>query len=115
MDQPTVLNNVETWANVPPIIMKGADWFKSIGIEKNSGTKVFSLVGKVKNTGLVEIPMGTTLRELVFDIGGGIIKDRTFKAVQTEVFRRIFPKELRMFPGFDSLNNIGSMMAQGAS
>ncbi|HPB80297.1 MAG TPA: NAD(P)H-dependent oxidoreductase subunit E, partial [Sedimentibacter sp.] len=65
---PTVLNNVETWANIPPIILKGAQWFNQIGIEKNSGTKVFSLVGKVKNTGLVEIPMGTTLRELVFDI-----------------------------------------------
>lgn len=114
-DQPTVLNNVETWANVPPIIMKGADWFKSIGIEKNSGTKVFSLVGKVKNTGLVEIPMGTTLRELVFDIGGGIIKDRTFKAVQTGgPSGGCIPKEhLDVSMDFDSLNNIGSMMGSG--
>lgn len=82
-NKPTVLNNVETWANIPPIILHGAKWFKEIGTVKNSGTKVFSLVGKVKNTGLVEIPMGTTLRELVFNIGGGIIKDRPFKAVQT--------------------------------
>ncbi|MDW5299315.1 MAG: NADH-ubiquinone oxidoreductase-F iron-sulfur binding region domain-containing protein [Sedimentibacter sp.] len=114
-DKPTVLNNVETWANIPPIITNGADWFKSIGIEKNSGTKVFSLVGKVKNTGLVEIPMGTTLRELVFDIGGGIIKDRPFKAVQTGgPSGGCIPKEhLDVSLDFDSLNNIGSMMGSG--
>lgn len=114
-DQPTVLNNVETWANVPPIIMNGAEWFKSIGIDKNSGTKVFSLVGKVKNTGLVEIPMGTTLRELVFDIGGGIIKDRPFKAVQTGgPSGGCIPTEhLDVSLDFDTLSSIGSMMGSG--
>lgn len=80
--QPTVLNNVETWANIPEIIAKGGDWYSSIGTEKSKGTKVFSLVGKVKNTGLVEVPMGTSLREIIFDIGGGVIGDKKFKAVQ---------------------------------
>lgn len=114
-DQPTVLNNVETWANIPPIIIKGAEWFKKIGTEKNSGTKVFSLVGKVKNTGLVEIPMGTKLSELVFQIGGGIIKDRPFKAVQTGgPSGGCIPKEHMDIPlDFDSLSNIGSMMGSG--
>ena len=114
-DKPTVLNNVETWANIPPIILKGAQWFKQIGIEKNSGTKVFSLVGKVKNTGLVEIPMGTTLRELVFDIGGGIIKDRPFKAAQTGgPSGGCIPAEyLDISLDFDSLSKIGSMMGSG--
>lgn len=114
-DQPTVLNNVETWANIPPIILNGAEWFKGIGTDKNSGTKVFSLVGKVKNTGLVEIPMGTTLRELVFDIGGGIIKDRPFKAVQTGgPSGGCIPAEhLDVSMDFDSLNKIGSMMGSG--
>ena len=114
-DQPTVLNNVETWANIPPIILNGANWFKEIGSEKNSGTKVFSLVGKVKNTGLVEIPMGTKLSELVFDIGGGIIKDRPFKAVQTGgPSGGCIPKKHMDIPlDFDSLSNIGSMMGSG--
>lgn len=114
-NQPTVLNNVETWANIPPIILHGSDWFKSIGVEKNSGTKVFSLVGKVKNTGLVEVPMGTKLSTLVFDIGGGIIKDRPFKAVQTGgPSGGCIPKEyLDISLDFDSLNNIGSMMGSG--
>jgi len=80
--QPTVLNNVETWANIPEIIVKGGDWYSSIGTEKSKGTKVFSLVGKVKNTGLVEVPMGTSLREIIYDIGGGVIGDKKFKAVQ---------------------------------
>ena len=70
--KPTILNNVETWANIPQIITKGAEWFASVGTEGSKGTKVFALGGKVKNTGLVEIPMGTTLREIIFDIGGGI-------------------------------------------
>ena len=114
-NQPTVLNNVETWANVPPIIMNGAEWFRSIGTDKNSGTKVFSLVGKVKNTGLVESPMGTTLRELVYDIGGGIIKDRPFKAVQTGgPSGGCIPKEyLDVSLDFDTLSSIGSMMGSG--
>jgi NADH:ubiquinone oxidoreductase subunit F (NADH-binding)/(2Fe-2S) ferredoxin/Pyruvate/2-oxoacid:ferredoxin oxidoreductase delta subunit len=114
-DKPTVLNNVETWANIPPIILHGDQWFKQIGAEKNSGTKVFSLVGKVKNTGLVEIPMGTTLRELVFDIGGGIIKDRPFKAVQTGgPSGGCIPAEyLDISLDFDNLSRIGSMMGSG--
>ncbi|MFW6180728.1 MAG: NADH-ubiquinone oxidoreductase-F iron-sulfur binding region domain-containing protein [Spirochaetota bacterium] len=80
--RPTNINNVETWANVPHIINRGAGWFAGIGTEKSKGTKVFSLVGKVNNTGLVEVPMGITLREIIFDIGGGIKNDRGFKAVQ---------------------------------
>ncbi len=114
-DKPTILNNVETWANIPPIILNGAEWFKGIGIDKNSGTKVFSLVGKVKNTGLVEIPMGTTLKELVFNIGGGIIKDRPFKAVQTGgPSGGCIPKEhLDVSLDFDTLSSIGSMMGSG--
>jgi NADP-reducing hydrogenase subunit HndC len=81
--KPTILNNVETYANIPVILNKGADWFASIGTERSKGTKVFALGGKVKNVGLVEIPMGTTVREIVFDIGGGIPHDKKFKAVQT--------------------------------
>lgn len=114
-EQPTVLNNVETWANIPPIIINGAGWFKKIGIERNYGTKVFSLVGKVKNTGLVEVPMGTKLRELIYDIGGGIIKNSPFKAVQTGgPSGGCIPKEhLDVSLDFDSLSNIGSMMGSG--
>ena len=114
-DKPTILNNVETWANVPAIIQKGAEWFKSMGTENNSGTKVFSLVGKVKNTGLVEVPMGTTLKELVFDIGGGIIGDKPFKGVQTGgPSGGCIPKEhMDVKLDFDSLDEIGSMMGSG--
>lgn len=114
-NQPTVLNNVETWANIPPIILHGSKWFKEIGVKHNTGTKVFSLVGKVKNTGLVEVPMGTKLSTLVFEIGGGIIKDRPFKAVQTGgPSGGCIPKEyLDISLDFDSLNNIGSMMGSG--
>lgn len=82
-DKPTVLNNVETFANIPRIILKGADWYKNIGTEKSGGTKVFALTGKVKNTGLIEVPFGISLREIIYDIGGGIEGDRKFKAVQT--------------------------------
>jgi NADH-quinone oxidoreductase subunit F len=82
-DKPTVLNNVETLANIPWIISKGAEAYRGMGTETSTGTKVFALVGKVKRTGLVEVPMGTTLRQLVFDIGGGILDGREFKAVQT--------------------------------
>ncbi len=81
--KPSNLNNVETWANVPLVISKGADWYTSIGTEGSKGTKIFSLVGKVNNTGLVEVPMGTTLREIIYDIGGGILNGKKFKAVQT--------------------------------
>jgi NADH-quinone oxidoreductase subunit F len=114
-DKPTILNNVETWANVPAIINNGASWFKSMGTENNSGTKVFSLVGKVKNTGLVEVPMGTSLKELVFDIGGGIINNKLFKGVQTGgPSGGCIPKELMNVKlDFDSLNEIGSMMGSG--
>ena len=81
--QPTNVNNVETYANIPPIILRGAKWFSSIGTEKSKGTKVFALAGKVNNVGLIEVPMGTTLREVIFDIGGGIKNGKKFKAVQT--------------------------------
>ena len=77
------MNNVETYANIPPIILRGAKWFSSIGTEKSKGTKVFALAGKVNNVGLIEVPMGTTLREVIFDIGGGIKNGKKFKAVQT--------------------------------
>ncbi|MBN1527072.1 MAG: NADH-quinone oxidoreductase subunit NuoF [Candidatus Omnitrophica bacterium] len=82
-DKPTLINNVETWANIPVIILDGAAWFSSIGTEKSKGTKVFAIAGKIKNTGLVEVPMGTTLRQIIFDIGGGIPNGKKFKAVQT--------------------------------
>ena len=81
--KPTILNNVETYANVPQIILNGADWFASMGTEKSKGTKVFALGGKINNTGLVEVPMGTPLREIIYDIGGGIPNGKKFKAVQT--------------------------------
>ena len=114
-DQPTVLNNVETWANIPPIILRGGEWFSSIGTAKSKGTKVFSLVGKVKNTGLVEVPMGITLRELIFDIGGGILNDRKFKAVQTGgPSGGCIPAEmLDLEVDFDSLTAADSMMGSG--
>lgn len=113
--QPTVLNNVETWANVPVIINKGGDWFSSIGTEKSKGTKVFSLVGKVKNTGLVEVPMGTTLREIIFDIGGGIINNKKFKAVQIGgPSGGCIPEGLLdLSVDFDSLKKADAMMGSG--
>ncbi|MDA8170924.1 MAG: CBS domain-containing protein [Nitrospiraceae bacterium] len=112
---PSNLNNIETYACVPPIIEKGAEWFHSIGTENSPGTKVFALTGKVKNTGLVEIPMGMTLREIIFDIGGGIIGDRKFKAVQTGgPSGGCIPEEhLDMPVDFDSLAKVGSMMGSG--
>jgi NADH:ubiquinone oxidoreductase subunit F (NADH-binding)/(2Fe-2S) ferredoxin/Pyruvate/2-oxoacid:ferredoxin oxidoreductase delta subunit len=113
--KPSTLNNVETWANVPLIINKGVDWFKSIGSENNPGTKIFSLVGKVNNTGLVEVPLGTTLREIIFNIGGGIPKGKEFKAVQTGgPSGGCVPKSLLDTPvDFDELTKIGSMMGSG--
>ncbi|TEB08408.1 NADP-reducing hydrogenase subunit HndC [Pelotomaculum schinkii] len=113
--QPTVLNNVETWANIPVIINRGGAWFSGIGMPKSTGTKVFSLVGKVKNTGLVEVPMGITLRELIFDIGGGIDGGRQFKAVQTGgPSGGCIPGELLDLPvDFDSLAKAGSIMGSG--
>jgi NADH-quinone oxidoreductase subunit F len=114
-DKPTNLNNVETWANVPEIISKGADWFASLGTQGSKGTKVFSLVGKVKNTGLVEVPMGITLKDIIFKVGGGMLKDREFKAVQTGgPSGGCIPKSLiDMKVDFDELTKAGSMMGSG--
>ncbi|MGQ9729708.1 MAG: NADH-ubiquinone oxidoreductase-F iron-sulfur binding region domain-containing protein [Candidatus Zipacnadales bacterium] len=136
--KPTLINNVETWANVPIIMEKGAEWFASIGTETSKGTKVFSLVGKINNTGLVEVPMGITLREVMFDIGGGVPSGRRFKAVQTggpsggtllvdtggahvhareagpEARVAVLPESLIDLPvDFESLTEAGSMMGSG--
>ena len=114
-DKPSNLNNVETWANVPLIINRGADWFASMGTAGSKGTKIFSLVGKVENTGLVEVPMGMTLRRIVHDIGGGIRGGRPFKAVQTGgPSGGVIPESLLDLPvDFDELTNVGSMMGSG--
>ena len=113
--KPTILNNVETYANVPQIILKGADWFASMGTEKSKGTKVFALGGKIKNTGLVEIPMGTTLRTIVEEIGGGIPNGKKFKAAQTGgPSGGCIPASLIDTPiDYDNLIAIGSMMGSG--
>ncbi len=113
--KPTMLNNVETYANVPQIILNGADWFSAIGTEKSKGTKVFALGGKINNTGLVEIPMGTPLREIIYDIGGGIPGGKAFKAVQTGgPSGGCIPAELMDIPiEYDTLTQIGSMMGSG--
>ena len=113
--KPTVLNNVETYANIPQIILKGADWFKSMGTEKSKGTKVFALGGKIKNTGLVVVPMGTTLREIVEEIGGGIPNGKKFKAAQTGgPSGGCIPAEHLDVPiDYDNLIAIGSMMGSG--
>lgn len=113
--RPTNLNNVETWANVPLIINQGSQWFSSIGTEKSKGTKIFSLVGRVKNTGLVEVPMGITLREIIFDIGGGPQNGKAIKAVQTGgPSGGCIPASLFNLPvDFDSLTEAGSMMGSG--
>ena len=114
-DSPSTLNNVETWANVPAIIAKGADWFASLGTEKSKGTKVFSLVGKVKNTGLVEVPMGTSLRTIIYDVGGGILRKKKFKAVQTGgPSGGCVPEGLLDLPvDYERLTQAGSMMGSG--
>lgn len=113
--RPTVLNNVETWANVPLIINKGADWFKQYGTEGSPGTKIFSLVGKINNTGLVEVPMGMTLRDIIYKIGGGIPQGKDFKAVQTGgPSGGCLPEELLdLAVDFDELTQAGSMMGSG--
>ena len=113
--KPTILNNVETYANVPKIILNGAEWFASMGTEKSKGTKVFALGGKIVNTGLVEVPMGTTLREIVFDIGGGIPNGKKFKAAQTGgPSGGCIPAEHLDVPiDYDNLIAIGSMMGSG--
>ncbi len=114
-DKPSNLNNVETYANVPLIIDKGADWFSAIGTKGSKGTKIFSLVGKVNNTGLVEIPMGVTLREIIYDIGGGIPGGKKFKAVQTGgPAGGVIPEALLDTPvDFDELTRLGSIMGSG--
>ena len=113
--KPTMLNNVETYANVPQIILKGADWFASMGTEKSKGTKVFALGGKINNTGLVEVPMGTPLRTIIYDIGGGIPNGKKFKAVQTGgPSGGCLPAELLDTPvDYDNLIAAGSMMGSG--
>jgi len=112
---PSNLNNVETWANVPIIINKGADWYAAIGTKHSKGTKIFSLVGKVVNTGLVEVPMGTSLRTIIFDIGGGIPKKKKFKAVQTggPSGGCIPERFLDLGVDFDELSKVGSIMGSG--
>ena len=114
-ERPSVLNNVETWANVPLIINNGADWFAEVGTEGSKGTKIFSLVGKINNTGLVEVPMGISLREIIYDIGGGIPDGKKFKAVQTGgPSGGCIPEEkLDLKVGFDELTKAGSMMGSG--
>ena len=113
--KPSCLNNVETWANVPHIINKGSEWFRSMGTEGSKGTKIFSLVGKVCNTGLVEVPMGITLRDIIFKIGGGVPKGKKFKAVQTGgPSGGVIPESLLDLPvDFDELTKVGSMMGSG--
>jgi len=113
--KPTCLNNVKTWATIPLIIIKGGDWLKSIGTEGSSGTAIFSLVGKIKNTGLVEVPMGITLRNLIYKIGGGVKDDKKFKAVQTGGPSGGFipEKYLDLQVDFDELDRVGSMMGSG--
>ena len=113
--KPTIINNVETFANVAQIINKGADWFKSMGTEKSSGTKVFALGGKIVNTGLVEIPMGTTLREVIYEIGGGCPNNKNFKAVQTggPSGGCLTENDLDTPIDFDNLVALGSMMGSG--
>lgn len=114
-DKPTVLNNVETFANIPVIIEKGSGWYSKIGTEKNTGTKAFSLVGKVKNTGLIEIEMGSPLRKIIYDIGGGMLDERPFKAVQTGgPSGGCLPHDkLELSVDFDTLTKAGSMMGSG--
>ena len=114
-EKPSVLNNVETWANVPLIINNGADWFTKLGTEESKGTKIFSLVGKITNTGLVEVPMGISLKEIVYDIGGGIPGGKKFKAIQTGgPSGGCLPEShLDLKVGFDELTKAGSMMGSG--
>ncbi len=113
--KPTNINNVETWANVPEIINRGAGWYSQLGTDTSKGTKVFSLVGKVKNTGLIEVPMGITLRQIVYDIGGGILEDKKFKAVQTGgPSGGCIPEKLLDLPiDYEKLAEIGSIMGSG--
>lgn len=113
--KPTIINNVETFANISAIILNGAEWFSQIGTEKSKGTKVFALGGKIKNTGLIEIPMGTTLREVIFEVGGGIIGNKKFKAVQTggPSGGCLTEEALDVEIDYDNLVSLGSMMGSG--
>ena len=113
--KPTFINNVETWANIPVVIEKGSEWFSSIGVGASKGTKVFAVTGKVMNPGLIEVPMGTTLREIVYDISGGVHENKAFKAVQTGgPGGGVIPeKYLDMSVDYESLQSIGSMMGSG--
>ncbi len=113
--KPTLLNNVETYANVPQIVLNGAEWYSSIGTETSKGTKVFALGGKIHNTGLVEVPMGTTLKEIIYDIGGGVPNGKKFKAAQTGgPSGGCIPAELQDIPmDYEKLTSIGSMMGSG--
>jgi len=113
--QPTLINNVETYANVPPIIRNGGAWYAGIGTEKSKGTKVFALAGRIENTGLVEVPMGISLREIVYDIGGGIPEGRKFKAVQTGgPSGGCLPADCLDMPvDYESLAKAGSIMGSG--
>ncbi len=113
--KPTLINNVETWANIPVVIVDGGEWFSSIGTEKSKGTKVFALAGKVVNTGLIEVPMGTTLREIIYDIGGGIPNGKSFKAIQTGgPSGGCLPAEYLDTPvDYESLAEAGSIMGSG--
>lgn len=113
--KPTNINNVETYANVPQIILKGADWFASMGTEKSKGTKTFALAGDVKHTGLIEVPLGITLREIVYDVGGGIKDDKGFKAIQTGgPMGGCLPAEFLDLPvDYESLTQAGSIMGSG--
>ncbi len=113
--KPTTINNVETWTTIPPIIVRGSEWFSSIGTELSKGTKVFSLVGKINNTGLVEVPMGITLKEIIYDIGGGIPRNKKFKAVQTGgPSGGCIPASLMNLPvDYEKLTEAGSIMGSG--
>lgn len=113
--RPTNINNVETWANISLIINNGAAWFSSVGTERSKGTKIFSLVGKINNTGLVEVPMGITLREMIYDIGGGIPDDKSFKAIQTGgPSGGCIPADLLDLPvDYEKLKEVGSIMGSG--
>ena len=114
-DSPTVLNNVETYANVPSIILRGSDWFKGIGVEKSPGTKAFAITGDIENTGLIEVPMGTTLREVIYDVGGGIRGGGKFKAVQIggPSGGTLTEKDLDLPLDFDSVKKAGAMIGSG--
>ena len=112
LGKPTLVNNVETFANIPPIVLNGAKWFSQFGTENNAGTKVFALAGKINNTGLVEVPMGTSLGDIIFDIGGGIPKGKKFKAAQTGgPSGGCIPKEfLNVSVDYESLKELGTIM-----